>query len=317
MDLVALRIFKTVAEAGGITRAAARLHRVQSNVTTRVKQLEESLGTTLFHRHKRRLVLSAEGKLLLGYAERLLRLSAEAEAALRQSGPRGTLRIGSLESTAATRLPPILSRYHAAYPDVRLELATGTTGALVARVRSGELEAAFVAEPFNSQDLETQPAFVEELVIIAPKGFGAVKGAKDLAQAPILAFTTGCSYRQRLENWLARSGLAPERVMEYASYHAMVACAAAGSGIAVVPRSVLQALRREQEIDIHPLPRDVAHAKTVLVWRSGHRSAALEAMKSALAISAQPAARPRPVAGSPASRNGARRPAAARRPRRS
>ena len=62
MDLVALHIFKTVAEAGGITRAAARLHRVQSNVTTRVKQLEERLGTRLFHRHKRRLVLSAEGR---------------------------------------------------------------------------------------------------------------------------------------------------------------------------------------------------------------------------------------------------------------
>jgi len=53
MDLAALHIFKTVAETGGITKAAARLNRVQSNVTTRVKQLEESLGTPLFHRHKR------------------------------------------------------------------------------------------------------------------------------------------------------------------------------------------------------------------------------------------------------------------------
>src|SRR3989441_9346233 len=128
MDLAALHIFKTVAETGGITKAAARLHRVQSNVTTRVKQLEESLGTPLFHRHKRRLTLSAEGKLLLAYAERLLRLSSEAQAALRSGAPRGTLRIGSLESTAATRLPPVLSRYHAAYPEVRLELLTRTTG---------------------------------------------------------------------------------------------------------------------------------------------------------------------------------------------
>ena len=111
MDLVALQIFKTVAEAGGITKAAARLHRVQSNITTRVKQLEARLGTRLFHRQKRRLVLSAEGRTLLDYAERLLRLSSEAEAALRNGAPRGVLRIGSLESTAATRLPPVLSRY--------------------------------------------------------------------------------------------------------------------------------------------------------------------------------------------------------------
>src|SRR5258706_15898708 len=117
MDLSALRIFKAVADAGGITRAAARLHRVQSNVTTRVKQLERELGTALFHRHKRRLTLSAEGKLLLGYAERLLRLSAEAEAALKEAGPRGTLRIGSLESRGARRLPPILSSDHPVEPE--------------------------------------------------------------------------------------------------------------------------------------------------------------------------------------------------------
>src|SRR5687767_6848261 len=175
MDLTALHIFKTVAECGGITRAAARLNRVQSNVTTRVKQLEERLGARLFHRRNRRLVLSAEGRLLLGYAERLLRLSSEAEAALRDGAPRGLLRIGSLESTAATRLAPVLARYHLAYPEVRLELVTGTTGALVARVLSAEIEAAFVAEPFTSQGLEAELAFSEELVLIAPKGFAPIR----------------------------------------------------------------------------------------------------------------------------------------------
>src|SRR3954466_2245527 len=110
MDLVALRIFKTVAEAGGITKAAARLHRVQSNITTRVKQLEASLGTQLFPRHRRRLELSPEGRTLLAYAERLLALSAEAQAALRDGAPRGLMRIGSLESTAGARPAPGLSR---------------------------------------------------------------------------------------------------------------------------------------------------------------------------------------------------------------
>jgi DNA-binding transcriptional LysR family regulator len=154
IDLSALEIFKTVAEQGGITKAALRLHRVQSNVTTRVKQLEERLGTTLFLRQRGRLTLSAEGKLLLGYTERLLHLSSEAEAALRNGTPRGTLQIGALESAAATRLPPILSRYHQAYPDVRIELVTGTTGALIGKVMNHEVEAAFVAEPFTAHDLE-------------------------------------------------------------------------------------------------------------------------------------------------------------------
>jgi DNA-binding transcriptional LysR family regulator len=276
MDLTALQIFKAVAETGGVTKAAARLHRVQSNITTRVKQLEAQLGTRLFHRSKRRLVLSAEGKTLLDYAERLLRLADEAEAALRSGAPRGTLRIGSLESTAATRLAPLLARYHRAYPEVRLELATGTTGALVARVLSGELEAAFVAEPFTAQGLRFQHAFTEELVLIGPKGLRAI------GHTPILGFAAGCSYRRRLETWLARSGLAPERVMEYGSYHAIVACAAAGGGIAIVPRSVLRALRPQKQVEIRRLPREVAHARTLLVWRDTQQSSALDALRKAL-----------------------------------
>jgi DNA-binding transcriptional LysR family regulator len=283
MDLVALQIFKTVAETGGITRAAARLHRVQSNVTTRIQQLEERLGTRLFHRHKRRLVLSAEGKVLLEYADRLLRLSAEAQAAMRDGAPQGPLRLGALESTAAVRLPPLLSGFHRAYPRVQLELVTGTSGALVAKVLGGEIEAAFVAEPFTADGLETQLAFRERLVLITPKRFGRVRTAKDIGHASILAFAAGCSYRRRLEAWLGRSKLAPDRVMEYGSYHAIVACTAAGAGVAVVPRSVIDAVQPKRDVAIHPLPADVAEARTMLVWRKGHRSAALDALRARLA----------------------------------
>jgi DNA-binding transcriptional LysR family regulator len=317
MDLVSLEIFKAVAEAGGITKAAARLHRVQSNITTRVQQLEARLGTRLFHRHKRRLVLSPEGRTLLEYAGRLLQLSAEAQAALRNGAPRGVLRIGSLESTAATRLPPVLSRYHLAYPEVRLELVTGTSGALVGRVLSGELEGAFVAEPFTAQGLEMQLAFSEELVLIAPKGFARIRSAKDAAHLPVLAFATGCSYRRRLEAWLGRSGVSPERVMEYGSYHAIVACVAAGSGIAVVPKSVIRAVRPEREVRIYPLPKEIAAAKTQLVWRQGHRSSAFDALKIQVFSASRSGVLPKPATASPASRSASRPLRAARPPRRS
>ncbi len=280
MDLVALQIFKAVAEQGGITKAAAKLHRVQSNVTTRVQQLEARLGTKLFLRQNRKLVLSAEGKLLLAYADQLLRLSSEAEAALRSGMPRGTLRIGALESTAGTRLPPILSRYHRAYPEVRIELATGTTGALVARVLDYDLEAAFVAEPFAANDLETQPVFSEELVLITPKSSPRVRTPRDIAQRTVIAFATGCSYRRRLEAWLGRA--VPDRVLEFGSYHAIVACVAAGSGIAIVPRAVLRLVHAEHEVATHPLPPEIAKARTHLVWRSGHRSVALGALQRQL-----------------------------------
>src|SRR4029453_7366305 len=120
---------------------------------------EERLGTQLFRRGNRRLVLSAEGKRLLGYADRLLTLSREAEAALRSGPPAGALQLGALESTAPTRPPPIPPRYPRRYPGVRLELGAGTTGALIAKVMDHEVEAAFVAEPFTASELGRSPVF--------------------------------------------------------------------------------------------------------------------------------------------------------------
>ena len=279
MDLAALKIFKAVVEHGGINRAAAKLHRVPSNVTTRVKQLEEQLGARLFLRVGRRLALSAEGKLLLSYADQLLRLSSEAETALRNGKPQGTLRIGALESTAASRLPPVLSRYHALYPDVHIELVTGTSGALVSRVHKQDLEAAFVAEPFNAEGLEIQTVFVEELVLITPKSFGPVRSPKDIENRTVIAFATGCSYRRRLEAWLHASKLLPDRVIEFQSYHAIVACVAAGSGVAVVPRAVMDLTRAGPNVRTTALPAGIAKTRTQLVWRREHHSVTLQAMK--------------------------------------
>ncbi len=282
MDLAALRIFKAVVEQGGINRAAAKLHRVPSNITTRVRRLEEELETKLFVRDRRRLVLSADGKLLLTYADQLLRLSLEAEMALRNGKPRGTLRIGALESTSATRLPSVLSRYHQIYPDVRIELVTGTSGALVSHVHKQDIEAAFVAEPFNAQGLESQQVFVEELVLITPKTFGRIRSPRDVGNRTVIAFATGCSYRGRLEHWLGSGNALPDRVLEFQSYHAIIACVAAGSGIAIVPRSVIETAAGGREIRITLLPREIAKARTQLIWRTGHRSVTLEAMKRLL-----------------------------------
>jgi DNA-binding transcriptional LysR family regulator len=279
LDLEALHIFRTVAEQGGITRAAAKLNRVQSNVTTRVKQLEERLGIDLFVREGRRLALSAEGKLLLTYADALLRLSAEAEAALLSKRPQGVLRLGTLESTAAARLPPLLARYHASFPDVQIELVTGTSGNLVSRLRAFELEAAFVAEPFDAAGVETTPAFEEELVMIAPRGTGRVRTPSDLGGRALIAFASGCSYRKRLEQWLVRGTDSPRRVMEFGSYHAIVACVCAGAGVAIVPRSVLDLAHAARQVDVTELPARVSRARTLLAWRSGHRSTLLESLR--------------------------------------
>lgn len=283
LDLDALQIFKAVADHGGVARAAAQLNRVQSNVSTRLKQLEATLEAPLFRRQNRRLVLSEQGRVLLSYADRLLRLSAEAQAAVRDGAPQGLLRIGTMESTAAARLPPILAAYHAAWPQVRIELVTGTSGALAAKVRNYEIEAAFVAQPFEAQGLAQQPAFDEELALISPLAWPEIHGPKDVGDRSVIAFAAGCSYRRILEAWFGQEGVAPDKVMEFASYHAIVACVAAGSGVAIVPRSVLALLGAEPSLRVTPLSGKHGRAQTRLVWRADDETPALQALQQLLA----------------------------------
>lgn len=282
LDLDSLMIFKSVVDCGGVIKAAAQLNRVQSNITTRVKNLEERLGVQLFTRQGGKLTLTSDGQLLLTYAERLLRLSSEAEAALLNRAPRGTLRLGTLESTAAARLPPLLSSFHDDYPDVNIELVTGSTSKLLGHVQRFEVDAAFISEPFHAPELETLKAFVEELVLIAPKNAVDVLTKKQLQRCTVIAFSMGCSYRRILEDWLASVGVVPSRVLELASYHAIVACVSAGSGIAIMPRSVLEAVHAESQLQVLALPPKFTLGRTQLVWQPGYRSVALEALKQKL-----------------------------------
>jgi DNA-binding transcriptional LysR family regulator len=282
MDFASLQVFKAVADEGGISPAARKLHRVQSNVTTRIQQLEASLGAQLFVREKRRLHLSPAGQVFLQYAERMLRLAGEARNAVAGDSPRGCLRIGTLESTAASRLPPLLARYHAAHPAVSVELVTGTTDALIEAVLGRRIEAAFVADCKPSARLETLPAFREELVLVAPRSHPHVRRARDVRADTLIVFPTGCAYRRRLQGWLGEDGLVPDKVLELASYHAIVACVASGTGIGIVPRSVLETIRRDEGVAVYPLGRAAA-STTVLAWRKGELSPPLKALQTAIA----------------------------------
>jgi DNA-binding transcriptional LysR family regulator len=288
IDLDSLEIFRTVVQEGGIIRAANKLNRVQSNVTTRIKQLEERLGLALFRRQGRSLVLSPEGELLLSYTQRLFRLADEAENELRTGRAMGVFRLGSLESTAGSRLAPILSRFHRLHPGVVVELVTGTTGALVQRVANFEIEAAFVSEPFTAPGLQTLKVFDEELVLITAKDVPEVTRAPQLAGATLIAFANGCSYRKRLEEWLGAAAVMPARTLEFGSYQAMIACVAAGTGFAMVPRSLLLALRASGDVRQHELPAKVRRNHTHLVW-NGAPSTALLRLQELLAARAEPA----------------------------
>lgn len=287
MELVELEIFRAVAREQSITKAARALERVQSNVTTRVQQLEESLGVALFQRDSKKMILTPEGHRLLGYAEQLLALAEEARQAMRKDAPSGKLRVGSMESTAATLLPKHLWHLHATWPDVEFELVTGTSQGLIDALLGHRLDCALVAHPSPASPgdvditalgdgLEGTFIKTEELVLVLPASHPPVHRPQDVTLKHLAVFARGCTYRQCAEEWLAQgeeSVLHKLSAVEMPSYHAILASVTAGSAVAIVPRSLLDLQRDLSGLQTVP----IRSAHTFLVTRAGFTTSAFEA----------------------------------------
>ncbi|SOD92078.1 LysR family transcriptional regulator [Caenispirillum bisanense] len=273
-DLPALRLVLAVGEAGSLSGAAERLHTVQSNVTTRLRRLEDALGCRLFERHARGVVPTEAGRRLAAYAERILALAEEAGAALRaEAAAPPPLRLGAMETTAAVRLPPLLAALTQAMPDLTVTVETGPTDALVEQVLAGRLDCAFVGGPVDHAALVARPAFVETLVLVTPRRPAAG------AAATLVAFRAGCSYRARAERLLRETGRLPYRVLELGTLDGILGCVAAGIGMAVVPAATA-ARADAAAVRVEALPDPLARTETLLLTR---RDAAPHAGVAALA----------------------------------
>jgi len=266
MDSVSLRFFEAVARLGAMNRAAEALNTVQSNVTARMKALEEELGVALFRRHSRGVELTSAGERLRPYALKSLHLMMEARRAVLDEGlPKGRLSLGSLETTAALRLSPVLSRYGTKYPDVDLSLKVGANDELIRRVLDYEIDGAFVCGPVEHPQLLSSVAFQEELVIASPAN---VSLAGHLAAGcRILVKGHGCAYRNRLDALLAQMGIQEVTRLEFGTLDAIIGCLEGGLGITLLPRSLLQVAADAGRVRLTDLPPDVAHVQTLFIRR--------------------------------------------------
>lgn len=267
MDLQELKFFRAVAAEGSLSKAAQKLNCAQSNLSTKISQLEKELHTELFHRCSHGVTLTPKGEQLLQYAEKLLNLAAETEAVLKDDGTaKGSLTLGSMESTAMTLLPPLLSRYHAENSQVALRIQTGTTAASLQGVLDHTLDGAFAAGPLRHPGLGTKLVQTERLVLVTPKGSSRTP-AEALLRQPLLVFPQGCSYRKTLEACLSSRELLPEKIIEFTSLGAILASVSAGLGISLFPEAVVSAFAAAGTLDLQPLPEPFDTLPTLFIYR--------------------------------------------------
>ena len=282
MELRQLEHFVAVAEEGSFTRAAARVHVVQSGVSVSIRSLERELHARLFDRTTQRVELTDAGQALLPQARRALRAAEAGRDAVASvdGGLRGTVRLGIMQSVALLDLGGILTRFAAARPGIRVEprLAPGGSAELVRLVADGQLDVAFAGLGTGYPDgVTVRPLAAAPLLLGVPLGHRLasvpVVDVRDLADEQFVEVPPGWGTRLSAERTLAAAGVSRRIAVEVPDLSTLVELVRAGLGLAFLTPSTVP----DGRIALRPLDPS-PHFEVALVARpEEHRSAAARA----------------------------------------
>ncbi len=273
LEIRHLRLLAAIAQTGSVTEAGKRLHLTQSALSHQLRDAEEKLGTALFLRLGKRMVLTPAGEKLLTSAVKVLEelKTAEAQIVGLNGGTRGIIRISTECYTSYHWLPPVLKKFHARFPKVEVSIDSEYTHRPIEALLDGKLDVAILncTPPPRNSSLRLMPMFEDELVLVlAPKHPLAAKSQvspKELAKETVLI------YPPREESTfllaLRKSGVEPERIMEIQLTEGIIELAAAGTGVGFLARWAVTPYAETGKVILRPLTsrgfRRVWHAATL------------------------------------------------------
>lgn len=243
LNLHHLRLFATVVDRGGFTRAAAALNLSQPAISKSLKDLEADLGLTLLERGGGSMKMTDAGRALYARARELFGVERVAERELRELRglKRGALRIAASTTIATYLLPAALGRFHLRHPRIRIQIASANTRAVLRMLLEARVDLALVEGPVSHPRVTVHPWRDDELVVIAPPDHPLL-GARhvavtDLEDEPFLVREPGSGTREVAANALARHGVRLSDTMRVGSTEAIKQAVAAGLGLAIVSRA--------------------------------------------------------------------------------
>ncbi|WP_028079237.1 LysR family transcriptional regulator [Solimonas soli] len=259
MNLNHLAIFQAVANRNSVSGGAELLHISQSAVSRQLAEFERALGVHLFQRLPRGMRLTEAGRVLLGYANRLFAIEAEAEQALRDlhQVARGRIAIGASRTIGAYVLPQVLAAYRQDYPAVELSLQVENTQAIEDQLIAGEIDIGFAEGIVRSDLLDYRVFAQDELVVIASPRHPAARRAPlslaDLAELPLLLHETGSGTRAVTERALGAKGITVRPAMTLASTEAIKHTVATGAGIAILSALAVRTELKARTLRVVPV----------------------------------------------------------------
>jgi DNA-binding transcriptional LysR family regulator len=270
MNINDFKIFQAIAEHGSFTKAAAVTNTVQSNVTARVKFLEEYFNAKLFKRTTRSIELTDAGLQVLKAAKELQTILDKTRSSISAIPlpPSGVIKIGCIQSTAALRAPGILENFTNEYPHMEFRLKTGTSNGLVKEVLTYKLDGAFIAGSVENTALDIQPVAIEELCIVASSVNTAFEQLLSSAKpVKLIVFSKGCSYRERLVDTLTSMDFTKYKFIEVDTLEGIINAVEAGVGITLLPVELIKKNYSYRNLNTFSLPEQFAQSPVLFVKR--------------------------------------------------
>lgn len=264
-----LKIFEAVAAHNSFTKAAEATFTVQSNVTARIRSLEDEFGAPLFERSARKVSLTPAGEILMHYTKQIGQLVEDAKQGIKSSAViSGHLKIGCIETTMALKAPAILNRFADSYPGIELEFKSGMRADLIKDVLDYKLDAAFIPGPISMAGLNYEHIAEEQLVVLAPPSTSGLDSVlKASGPVRIIVFDQGCIFRARLESWLSANGIVQYKPIVVNSLEGIINFVEAGLGISILPEDILSRYYPGRKIKTFSVNKELGTMSTVLISR--------------------------------------------------
>lgn len=271
LNLQLLEQFVALARTKNFTRAAEELHLSQSALSRAIQKLEDQLGQPVFERKPREVVLTELGELLLERAKHILQLMEDTFSELSEAGRRGRIRLGTIPTIAPYFLPGLLSSFAKKHSDIAVIVQEDTTENLIKRCSHGEVDLAILALPLLAKNLEVEPLFDEELLLVVPVGHPLASSKTVAIDAvehfPFVMLNEAHCLTDNIASFCRRKAVQPvtvERTSQLATVQELVSL---GHGVSIVP-----AMARKIDTSEHRVYRSFTGEKpqrtVAMMWNS-------------------------------------------------
>ncbi|QPQ30838.1 LysR family transcriptional regulator [Lysinibacillus sp. JNUCC 51] len=271
MDIENMKAFVSVAELKSISAAASKLNHLQSNMTAKIKKIENYYNQELFIRNSKGVTLTKDGEKLYHQFKKILFVWEETENVMKQHDEK--LRVGTMISMGGTQISPALNKLYQTYPDLSVTLKTGSTEYIESQILLGKIDLAYTIGSLKNNNIKYKKVAIEEMVVIGQGINRSTIFGDYISKKNLLVLSDNCLYLSILQNMYSSFNITQGEIIEVGDPESLLQFAMIGMGISLVSKRIARRYNIEQYLDV---PSPFSFVDLYLITRLNHEFTPIE-----------------------------------------